>query len=640
VLAIALAIFIAGPTLAYVHVAWNPGYYGDLGVGVCPPAQSKTRSGIVAYVAAGSPADKAGIRLGDAVDTPRTLRERIILCTWEGVAPLEPHPGERITLAVSRGAEHRLVTLQARPLPPLPLIDRLLVVLKSLWLLTFLAIALALVSVRPNKMTWGFYLFALNLVLVIGDPPIVLSYLPIGWFVGWDAAHDVIAPAGLTGFLIFCIRFPANAPAGWRISIERLAPYLGACTAVMLLYGDVTYFFDVPLSASFIRGIDATFLAIYFAGAAALLGQYAGADILQRREIRNVGIVLFFAMIAAVRDVLVRDGEGQFSILALFILGSAVFMLNYRGARGLERHRIKWVALGFACVLCASAVDFLLVPLTLSPPWFVSVLEVLYLALPLTVAYAVIRHRVIDIRFAASRTLTFAVIASIIVLSFIAIDWLFTARLPSSRFEAALYAGLALVIGFSLDAGRQRIGKTVDYLFFREWHRAQAEANMVVQSMSHAACSADLREPLTAGIANAFSLASIALFDRIEDGGFVRVADCGWPAGLTWHLLPNDPVTLRIEQRSQNLNVDALLSHEKDLPSGVARPTTMFPVVIAKHVLAILLCGSHQNGTALDADEIQAIRRACADAAFTYSKSSRSQSGLFKAVEHEQAAGI
>jgi len=72
----AAAILLAGYAAAffmYLNVIWNPSYYGELGLSV--NAGSRT----VDQVVPGSPADRTGIKVGDTVEPPKMLRDRLIL---------------------------------------------------------------------------------------------------------------------------------------------------------------------------------------------------------------------------------------------------------------------------------------------------------------------------------------------------------------------------------------------------------------------------------------------------------------------------------------------------------------------------------------------------------------------------------
>lgn len=612
--AIALAIFGAS-FFTYANIIWHPGYYGEYGLSVY--GQSVDLMYSVEDVVPGSPADKAGVKVGDRVGRPQTLHDRLVV--WR----IAPHPGERITLSILRGSQRRTVTLQARPLPPLPLINKVILGLKFIWLLVFVAVGFVLVLLRPSKMTWGFYLFALNLTILFWPSDLYFSYIPPGWFVALAVAEDIVAPAGVAGFLVFAVRFPANALTGWRRLVESLAPYLFIALATYIIYVDLGGILFTP-RAAVVFAVHASLLAIFMAGTIALLFTYSRMRGPERRRIIWVIFGLLGGVAAAAIALRLEMLGGRADVagtaVATLLLGTIVLLITYLDASGLERQRIKWVVLGLICALVAHALDLFT---SINPPWF----ELLNAALPLSVAYAVLRHRVIDVRFAASRALAVGVIASIVALIVIGIDWLFSTKLPASRLQAAVYVGLALLVGFSLNATWRSIGRTIDFLFFRQWHRTQEQAGALADAMRRAASRTDLYEPLTAGVAGTFSLASVALFERVEGAGFVRVAARGWSPGTIWHILADDPPVVRAGDSPRVVDIDALQWHERDLPAGVARPTIMLPIAAGRRVPAMLLCGAHENGTGLDPDEIRAIRRLCADAGLTYGRAPGLESG-------------
>ncbi len=626
---ILLALFTL-PLFAYINVIWDPSYYGELGLDVC----FNNAGNVVSEVVPGSPADKAGIMPGDIVERPQTLRDRLLTCTWN----VKPRPGERLTLSIHRGEQRRTLTLRAVPVAPLSTTAAFLLVLKAAWLFIGIAVALVLVLLRPSKMTWAFYLFALNLVLVVGPPTFFLSYIPAAWNVAYETAIWIIAPAGVAGFLIFCVRFPANEVSGWRKPIENLALYLFVPLAGFLVYINIILsdFQYKPMAPILYYAAVLALTTGFVVGTVVLLVRYFRARPLEQRQLQWIVLALVGAIILCVRDLLVGpDMNSQWAIFAAFVVGTVVVLVTYFGARGLERHRINWVVLGFVSAFAATAVDFLWDQFSPHPAWYIGVLEALYVVLPITVAYAVIRHRVIDVRFVASRSLAVGVIVSMVILVVIGVDWLFSTRLPNSRFETAAYAAVALVVGFSLNAARQKVGKTIDFVFFRPWYRTHERALVLVDAMRHATSKTDLYQPLTSDIANVFSLASVALFERVEDAGFVRVAAHGWPPGTIWHILSDDPFVERTAKNSRVANIEALEWREHDLPAGVARPVVMLPIVAGRRVPAVLLCGSHENGTALDPDEIRTIRRICADASLIYGRLPTSESGRIPYLDQQ-----
>ena len=119
-------------------------------------------------------------------------------------------------------------------------------------------------------------------------------------------------------------------------------------------------------------------------------------------------------------------------------------------------------------------------------------------------------------------------------------------------------------------------------MFFRQWRRSQEQADFVADAVRRAASRIDAYEPLTKGVAGAFPLASAALFEQAEDGGFVRVAAHGWPGGTTWHILPNDSLATRASEGRRILDIDALHLRETDLPAGVADPKSPYQSFLAR----------------------------------------------------------
>jgi hypothetical protein len=602
--------------LASVNLIWDPGRYGEFGIRIDSP-------NAVQDVVPGSPADRAGIRVGDRVERPTTPRQRFLLCEVP-TCYITPWPFERINLTILRIGAPFTATLYARPLPALSPIARFLLGLKCLWLFVFVAISLILVLLRPNRMVWGFYLLAINLVIIFGPPPLVLSYVPGGWFFG-SLLNDLIAPAGVAGFLSFCVRFPSNSAVGWRRLLESLAPYLYVVIAAWLTYEDAVIFVFEPRTTAAVYLTSGGFLAIFLTALAVTLFRYLDMRNPEREQLKWVAFALVCAAGAATRDALVNPqqlGGSWWSILATFMLGTVAVLITYVNARGLERHRLEWVIWGFVSALSATAVDFFWVNDNLHPAWFLGALELLYVGLPISVAYAVLRHRVIDARFMAGRAFSFGAIAAIVAVLVIGVVWLFSNRLPTSRLEAAIYAGSAILVGLFINATRQRIGKAVDFVLSPQWYRTQQQAASIADAVRHAASTSDLHAPLTEGIANTFSVASVALFQRIEDGGFIRVAAYGWQPGSMWHILPSDPLAQAAHKQTPiPLTIDALHCEDGEVPVGVGRPSVMLPLKFGRRVTAMLLCGSHENGARLARAEARLILKSCSDVGFVYGKS-------------------
>lgn len=560
-----IASAVAGLALALLGgsaaLDWNPANHPWFGFTLA--ASSPPWGSTVNQVDAGSQAALAGMREGDQVERPTALDDRLLLLGIQ-----DPHPHEQITLTIRRAGERSNVTLRAQPGVKLSAIDGVWAILGAIAALVFLIAGLAMVLLRPSGMTWGLYLCSFTFAWLASFGQWPLQHVPSGWLLPLREVAIGLTGAGGVGFLVFCVRFPADAPTGWRKRLDHLAPYLAVATAGLMVSRDLAIddFKPSAVIAFLSRAFDATWVS----------------------EV---------------------------------IVGVSVVLITYFAARGLERHKTKWVVLGLVCafvpVLLGTWSSYWSVDV---PTWITGLASLLLIPLPLAVAYAVIRHRVIDIRFILSRSLTIGVMASVVAVIVISLDWLFSMKLPSSHLEMAAYVGLALLVGFSANAARQRIGDKIDALFFRQWRQMREQAEAISDAVRRATSKADLYEPLTAGIAKAFLLSSAALFEQAKDGGFVRVAAHAWPTEALWHLLPDDRLAQRANETQRLIDLDAFQWRESELPTGVARPAMMVPIA-ASRMLAILLLGAHDSGTALDPEEMRTIRRLCADASIVYERS-------------------
>ncbi len=512
----------------------------------------------VAQIVHGAPAYLAGIKVGDHIEDVEPFNMRLSLGAFAEVFALA---GERASFVDVSSPGQREVTLTARPLERLSAGGVVSQAMLEASCVVFVFVGAWLALVRPTMLTWGFYLTGAACVWAFGPAILVPHWLALPVLSLWQ----FIVSAGICGFLDFSLRFPSGALTGWRKIVERFIPYLFA-GFVALGFGEIlVQDYNFP-GASFVAWTD---------------------------NLQYVVIMLASAV------------------------GSMSLAGTYRASRDLERQRIAWVVLGLICV-AISIVVFIFTALGVwnESPWN-WVVESIIIVFPLAVAYAVVRHRVIDVRFVVSRAIVVGVLAAVVGTIVVVVDWLFSTRFTNSPLETAIYAAIGVAVGLTLNAARRRVGAAVDALFFRRWHRALDRADAIAQSVAHAAAREDLYEPLTSALADAFSLASCAFFERVTDGGFMRMAAFGWPRKTLWHVLPGDPILLRA-RGSRPISLDSPEWTETSVPLGVARPSLLVPIIAGKEVVALLLCGAHVDGTGLDPDEIKMIRDICADAGRVY----------------------
>ena len=508
--------------------------------------------GAVTQVSPGSPADRAGLSSGDrfAVSLVPAGQRRFAL----GPLYLAPSPGYRLTLPVSApGSQAARTIVMTAVSEPLSLPDDILILVRTFGAIVFVLVGASLVLMRPSAMTWALFFFTIGLNPG-SDATFDAAIPPVLYPVNWTLETLSIA-AGNAGFLAFALRFPHEEIVRWRRPIARVVPWL--------------------------------FGALGALGAYAVLAPYVAG---KSTEFESR---LFYALGSMV-----------------FVAGLAVLATTYAHAAGEDRHRIKWVIVGFAIGLPAFAMAalFELTSVFPYPPyWVIGVLLSLNLLAPAAIAYAVIRHHVIDVTFVISRAVVYAILTALLVAAFALADWLLGRQLASSGLTVAAEVGISIGFAFWVNSIHQRVNTFVDSTLFRSRHQAERRLERVAHALPHARATDAVSKLLVSEPVETLDLASAALFRRCDDDRFVREADVGWPAHCARNIEPDDKLVLHLQSELTPLPVSDVGWTREDLPTGLARPQLAVPVVVRKRLLAFVVYGNHARGGALDPDEVRIL---------------------------------
>lgn len=104
------------------------------------------------------------------------------------------------------------------------------------------------------------------------------------------------------------------------------------------------------------------------------------------------------------------------------------------------------------------------------------------------------------------------------------------------------------------------------------------------------------------------SATSAAIFERLDDGGYLRSAAVGWPTGAAWHLLRDHPVALAVG-RSSLARIDRTEWYDLEDMQPETRPAIGVSIVAGGRAQALLLLGPHRNGADFDSTAIASLRR-------------------------------
>jgi hypothetical protein len=296
-------------------------------------------------------------------------------------------------------------------------------------------------------------------------------------------------------------------------------------------------------------------------------------------------------------------------VTALVVLAFAV--LAYVDASGNDRRRVGWVIAGFAVSVLASSSINVVLSLTGSLlSWIIPLSSVLNLALPIALAYAVLRHRVIDLGFAINRTVVYAAIIGIVIALVGLVDW-FTAKLiGEQRLAGAVEALLTIAIGFALTFIHRWVERIVDRIVFRQRHLAEKQIACRIDALDFSESEAVVDEALVDDVSSILRISSAAVFRRVDAGStFVRTASNAWDAG-TMDSSGNDALLVRTMRASERpVFLDDVAITLPDAPLGSQRPAFAIPIVTQHELLGFVLYGNHDDGSTPDPDETALLHR-------------------------------
>ncbi|HEY5257320.1 MAG TPA: hypothetical protein VIJ12_02985, partial [Candidatus Baltobacteraceae bacterium] len=354
---------------------------------------------LVVRVRPGSSAAKAGIRVGDGIDlSALSLSDRTRL---RDGSP----PGTTLAVTVLRGASRRVVTLRAaEDRPPLPpFFAATLLATANITLIIVALIALR----RPSLATAALVLYGSGTVTT-GGVIAQFSWIPDPWFGGVSVALiTALATMPVVALLPFIVRFPrvpTTAAARLRMHLADGLFVLGAILCM----------------------VEAIYEPVIFSSWQVFDNFLMGAYLL---------LILIFATMA------------------------------YRDTAGEDRRRIGWVIAGFVVSTIAyTAFNVGEVPLQVTPQgvYVLGIFNLGYCALPIALAYAVLRHRVLDLGFALNRTVVYAVMTTLAVLVVSCVDWLTLRLLSEERLALAIEAIVTIGFGFALNKIHARTERLID----------------------------------------------------------------------------------------------------------------------------------------------------------------------------------
>lgn len=218
-------------------------------------------------------------------------------------------------------------------------------------------------------------------------------------------------------------------------------------------------------------------------------------------------------------------------------------------------------------------------------------------------AYAVLRHRLVDLHFAVSRAAIFSIFSLCLIGLFAVAEWaliIIVERAVGPRFsdidETALTAFVALGVGISARSIHQAVERRLNRVFFARRYQALADLHRYALE-TDAATDPDALVTLTVTMLRRnLDSAAVGFYAGDPDAGYALLRG---DAALPQHLDANEEVVLRLRRWGEPFVVDG----EEHAFSGAL----VCPMVLRRRLYGFVVCGRKRDRTSYLPDERETV---------------------------------
>lgn len=525
-------------------------------LGIVAEYDDRDRLATVTTVEGGSPAQAAGLTVGDRVRSASGMRlsSRARFLEWDRTAIDE----DTVLVVLRNGQDAPLLVKLARVVPFSfkGLIESSLLELLTFYPVVFLGVGLAVLLLRPmDSHAW---LMALLFASFISVPtfPRATSGLP-PWLASFVLGYRAVGLTAIPAFFYaFFTRFPVRSPLDLRFPWLR---WLNA--AGVLLFGVTSIHLGGPQSPSWMVRV---------------IGESA-SDLLR--------LAYLFAGIP---------------------LGVAALFLNAWGAPTPDARRkakvLLWGTAAGAMPLVIQSASELLLDLP-TPTWAFTAALMMSSILPLSFAYAVVKHRVLDVPVLLKRSARYLLVRRGIVVLLLAMASLVTAIFtPLFSRVAAVSTDVAVAVsvafGIALGLGSLRLLRQATRRIDRAFFRRAYDAATVLEQLADRLRTSDSREALArllaTHIVEALAPAEFAVF-LADHTGTLRPYEQRWPFPLE-PPAADAPWVVQLQKRGRIWDVSARSQEEVPDPVRASTAELLVPILSRDGALSgYIVLGSRRS---------------------------------------------
>ncbi len=306
---------------------------------------------------------------------------------------------------------------------------------------------------------------------------------------------------------------------------------------------------------------------------------------------------------------------------AFFALSFAILLDSYKKTRSLTaRKQMKWLVWGTGTGILPFFL-FYAIPFALGkePRLATELAGYIPLALlPLSLAYAVVKHRLMDVELIFRRTLvSILATAAVVGITLLTVTLFQAAQAEDEEPHVTIIAVLCTLLVVALFSPlKSRIQDGIDRLFFRERYSSRKALLRLSQDLNAHLDLGKIAEGLLDGVHRALGVSALAVFLPDEDGAFRIFRSTGCEPGVEAMPLPAEgPLLARLDS-GEPVNAEAAT---ETLPeAGPHNLTHYFPCRVKGEMIAILGVGRKGGLDPLNSEEVDLLQALAGQAATAF----------------------
>jgi hypothetical protein len=218
-------------------------------------------------------------------------------------------------------------------------------------------------------------------------------------------------------------------------------------------------------------------------------------------------------------------------------------------------------------------------------------------------AYAVLRHRVVDFGFVINRAIVFSALSIFMLIAFGFTEWAVDKLLHFEGREKNVIvdAAVAMAIISSFHRVRHWVDHRVDHLFFHAWYSAEQGFRGFLARAEHITDGAVLQDRFLQALIDYTGATNASIYMEDKNDGPLRLRQSALP-DIVSTIDANDPVMLSLRMHRDYLE---LTTDDTALPNGFA-----IPMVIRGRVSGVVVLGAKANRQDYRPDELKLLVRA------------------------------